>query len=155
MQMDREIKVAVLSCGHRARSVVRNLLKDSNNNVKVVSVFDPDDAIAKETVGIWEIDEPFYAPDYESAINFPGVEWVMVFSPNCFHKEQVLAAFAAGKHVFSEKPLATSISGTTSEKFPFSSSAAIIIPCDSMPQIFLGARLVTNTTFLPTISSGL
>ena len=110
MQMDREIKVAVLCCGHRARSVVKNLLKDSNNNVKVVSVFDPDDAIAKETVGTWEIDEPFYAPDYESAINFPGVEWVMVFSPNCFHKEQVLAAFAAGKHVFSEKPLATSIS---------------------------------------------
>lgn len=33
----------------------------------------------------------------------------MVFSPNCFHKEHILAAFRAGKHVFTEKPLATDI----------------------------------------------
>ena len=39
----------------------------------------------------------------------PGVEWAMVFSPNCFHAEQIIASFEAGKHVFTEKPLATSI----------------------------------------------
>jgi predicted dehydrogenase len=33
----------------------------------------------------------------------------MVFSPNANHKEHILAGFAAGKHVFTEKPLATSI----------------------------------------------
>ena len=108
--MDREIKVAVLGCGNRARSVVNRLLKDSNHNVKVASVFDPDMNVARETVKKWEIDEPFYAEDMQSAIDHPGVEWVMVFSPNCFHKEHILAAFKAGKHVFSEKPLATSIS---------------------------------------------
>ena len=43
------------------------------------------------------------------AINTPGVEWVMVFSPNVYHKQHVLEAFEAGKHVFSEKPLATTI----------------------------------------------
>jgi len=34
---------------------------------------------------------------------------VMIFSPNAFHKEHVLCAFDAGKHVFCEKPLATEI----------------------------------------------
>lgn len=39
----------------------------------------------------------------------PGVDWVMVFSPNAFHKQHILEGFAAGKNVFSEKPLATLI----------------------------------------------
>ena len=108
--MDREIKVAVLGCGNRSRGVVGRLLKDSNRNVKVVSIFDPDTEVAKEAVKKWETETPFFAADMQQAIDFPGVEWVMVFSPNCFHKEQILAAFKAGKHVFSEKPLATSIS---------------------------------------------
>lgn len=33
----------------------------------------------------------------------------MVFSPNAFHHDHILAAFKATKHVFAEKPLATSI----------------------------------------------
>ena len=51
-------------------------------------------------------------------------------------------------------PSATSFSGTTRERFPLSSSAARIIPSDRTPHRVTGFKLVTNTTFLPTISSG-
>ena len=46
---------------------------------------------------------------YDELLADPEVQWVIVASPNCFHKEHIVAAFEAGKHVFAEKPLATSI----------------------------------------------
>ena len=88
--MDKKINVAVIACGSRSRSVVRHLLEDSCGNVNISAVYDPDTEVAKGAVEKWEISEPFYAPDADSAINYPGVDWVMVFSPNSFHKEHIL-----------------------------------------------------------------
>jgi predicted dehydrogenase len=47
--------------------------------------------------------------DYRDLVKDPSIDWVMVGSWNCFHREHVLAAFEAGKNVFCEKPLATTI----------------------------------------------
>ncbi len=101
-------QVAVIGAGSRARGVVNTLLKDSDRQVKIISVYDPDREIAVKSAKCWE-ESPRICESYQAAIAVPGVEWVMVFSPNAFHKEHILAAFAAGKHVFSEKPLATTI----------------------------------------------
>jgi len=46
---------------------------------------------------------------YDELLADPEVEWMIVTSPNRFHKEHIIAAFEAGKHVFAEKPLAISI----------------------------------------------
>ena len=109
MSENKIINVAVLGCGSRGRGVTNNLLRDSKGNVKVMAVFDPDKAVAKETIEHWKQPDAKICDSYQEAIDFPGVDWVMVFSPNAFHKEQILAGFKAGKHVFSEKPLATAI----------------------------------------------
>lgn len=107
--MDKKIQVAVLACGNRSKSVVYNLLKDSNYNVNIAAVYDPDPQVEEDTLAHWKMTDAKRCSSYQEAINTPGVEWVMVFSPNVYHKEQVVAAFEAGKHVFSEKPLATTI----------------------------------------------
>ncbi len=110
--MKKEIKkigVAVLGCGLRSEGVVGRLLQASERKVKVVSVFDPDASEAERTLGIWQSLDARRCKSYKEAIAAPGVDWVMVFSPNAFHCEQVTAAFKAGKHVFSEKPLATTV----------------------------------------------
>ena len=104
----REVNIAVLGAGGRSQCIVANLLRDSNNKVKILSVFDPDKEVMAAAQERWQ-SEAKACDTYQEAIAVPGVEWVIVASPNAFHKEHILAAFAAGKHVFSEKPLATSI----------------------------------------------
>ena len=107
---EKKIKVAVIGAGSRARGVVSNLIRDSKENVEIAAAFDPDETVLRETVESWRhTGITKLCTSYQEAVATPGVEWVMVFSPNAFHKEHILAAFAAGKHVFSEKPLATSI----------------------------------------------
>jgi predicted dehydrogenase len=105
----KTINVAVIAAGGRGRGVTNNLLKDSNGNVKVVSVYDPDKKQCEKALKIWDSPDAVICDTYQDAINTPGVDWVMVFSPNAHHKEHILAGFAAGKNVFTEKPLATKI----------------------------------------------
>jgi predicted dehydrogenase len=107
--MEKKIRIAVLGCGERARTVIGHLLKDSARQVEVAAVFDPDASEMEFVKSTWETPDAVNCSDAQQAIDFPGVEWVMVFSPNAFHHDHILAAFKAGKHVFAEKPLATSI----------------------------------------------
>lgn len=109
MTKSGKIKVAVIGNGKRGRYVVGNLLRDSGRQVEIAAVYDPDVEQCRDVIGHWATPDAKICGSYAEAIAAPGVEWVMIFSPNAFHKEQILAAFAAGKHVFSEKPLATSI----------------------------------------------
>jgi predicted dehydrogenase len=107
--MEKKIKVAVLGCGRRSRKVVGNLLNDSGRQVELAALFDPDASEVDFAKAEWETPDAVACGSYRQAIDFPGVEWVMVFSPNAFHHDQILAAFEAGKHVFSEKPIGTTI----------------------------------------------
>lgn len=108
--MEKRFGVAVLGAGNRARYVVKNVLRDSGGAVRVVSAFDPDRTLLDETLRkIWGSSDALAASSAEEAIHAPGVDWVMVFSPNSCHRDHILAAFAAGKDVFAEKPLATTI----------------------------------------------
>lgn len=105
----KKIGVAVIGAGGRGRSVTRNLLRDSKGNVKVLSVYDPDKKMSVQALKDWSDNTIKVCNTYQQAINTPGVDWVLVFSPNSYHKAHILAGFKAGKHVFSEKPLATTI----------------------------------------------
>ena len=45
--------------------------------------------------------------DWRSLVADPDIDVVDITAPNALHKEMALAALAAGKHVYCEKPLAT------------------------------------------------
>ncbi len=111
--MEKKIKVAVVGCGVRALYVVDTLLKESKRMVEIVAIYDPSKESCDRVKAKWELKDGEYkiAQTYQEAINTEGVQWVMIFSPNVYHKEQILCAFDADKHVFTEKPLATSIEG--------------------------------------------
>ena len=46
--------------------------------------------------------------DWRDLIDDPDIEVIDIAAPNALHREMALAAIAAGKHVFCEKPLAAS-----------------------------------------------
>lgn len=46
--------------------------------------------------------------DWRAMVSDPAIDVVNITSPNALHKEMALAAIAAGKHVYCEKPLAPS-----------------------------------------------
>jgi predicted dehydrogenase len=46
--------------------------------------------------------------DFQDALDDPEVDAVVLVTPHSLHTEQIIAAAAAGKHVFSEKPFALS-----------------------------------------------
>jgi predicted dehydrogenase len=47
-----------------------------------------------------------WTTDWRAAVADPDVDVVSIVTPNWLHKEMALAALAAGKHVYCEKPLA-------------------------------------------------
>lgn len=47
--------------------------------------------------------------DYRELIDDPGIGVIAVSSPNVFHKEQLIAAIEAGKHIYCDKPVAASL----------------------------------------------
>lgn len=103
----KSIGIGVVGCGARIQTVIENLMH-ATSDVKIQALCDPNPH------SIFEIKEKFHAgaevyEDYDKLIQDSDVEWVFIGSWNCFHKDQILAAFRAGKHVFSEKPLALSV----------------------------------------------
>jgi predicted dehydrogenase len=52
---------------------------------------------------------PRVTTDWESVVADPGVDAVVVATPNALHAPQTIAALADGKHVLVEKPMSTTV----------------------------------------------
>lgn len=72
---------------------------------QIVDFFPDVAAAAAEKYGI-----PKSGKDYMEIIENPDIDAVWICSPSSLHKEQIVAAVRAGKHVFCEKPLALELS---------------------------------------------
>ena len=76
-------------------------------NIRVSSIYDPSaDSITRTRELFPEI---AIHESYNSLLAEPEIDWVMIGSWNSQHAEQAIQALEAGKHVFCEKPLATSL----------------------------------------------
>lgn len=53
----------------------------------------------------------FLTKDYRDLLNKDDIDAIAVLSPDYLHEEHVIAALQAGKHVYSEKPLAITVEG--------------------------------------------
>lgn len=93
--------VAVLGCGHWGKNLARNFAELG----ALAAVVDPNPAVAKTQSELHQVE----AMDVSTALA-ADVDGVVIAAPAERHCQLALDAFAAGKHVYVEKPLALSVS---------------------------------------------
>jgi predicted dehydrogenase len=101
------VRVGLIGAGQMGRVVAR-MVNEVSDEIEITSVYDPDpDAVAecRKLFG----DAFKTTSRFEDVLTDDAVDWVMVASMNKQHAEQTIAAFAAGKNVFCQKPLALSV----------------------------------------------
>src|SRR3954467_4080517 len=94
------IRAAVAGLGWWGKHIVRRM-RDSDA-LRVVAAIEANPALA----GFAAEHGLAFTADFAAVLRDPQIEAVILCTPHALHAEQVLAAAAAGKHVFCEKPLA-------------------------------------------------
>jgi predicted dehydrogenase len=110
---DDPIKIGIIGCGGRGVDAARNAVA-SSPNVKVVAVADVFENQAKGAANAFKVDadHTFWGFDaYKKVVAIPDVTYVILATPPGFRPVHFEAAVNAGKHVFSEKPVATDAAG--------------------------------------------
>lgn len=98
----KKVKVAVIGVGligYRHALCLKLYPK-----AELTAVCDIDRRRAEEVAGELSVPKTYY--DFESLVQDPEVDAVIVATPDHLHRDPVVAALEAGKHVLCEKPLA-------------------------------------------------
>ncbi len=103
----KSIGIGLIGCGAMGRVVAKELFKHIKKP-KVIGVFDPDKRSVQQCLKEFGGNVKVYG-DYQGLVKSGDIDWVMIASWNCYHREQVIASFGAGKNVFCQKPLATNL----------------------------------------------
>ena len=97
------IGIAVIGAGRAGMIHAANFRKNVPG-AKLAAIVDPVPEAREAALKALEI-ETAYA-DYRDALADDGIDAVVVVVPTAFHRDIVIAAAAAGKHVLCEKPMA-------------------------------------------------
>lgn len=104
-RVSRTLTMALVGCGAIARMHLP-AIREGAPAIRITAAVDPDPAraaaVAEETGA-----RPF--PSLDAALAAGGFDAVDLMLPHHLHEEVALQAFAAGKHVVLEKPIATSL----------------------------------------------
>jgi predicted dehydrogenase len=123
----KSIGVGLIGCGGRLSGVARRVTQTSPR-IKVVALCDTSRKSIANAKNRMELDyDPTVYKDHRDLVRNADVEWVMVGSWNCFHKEHVVAALRAGKHVFCEKPIATNLADCVAMKKAWKKSGRMFV----------------------------
>lgn len=108
LMQNKKVRIGAVGVGNRLVGVLRRLL-EADTRIELVAIADPDVESrehARKSLGLPGLE----VRELDAILEDESIEWLFIGSPNCFHPEQIIAGFNAGKHVFCEKPLATDIS---------------------------------------------
>jgi len=105
------IRLGLIGVGGRCSNLV-NASAKAKSNIEIKAIADPSEVNVKRMLGIigknWNNKPDVYSgeQDYKTKL-LPrdDLDAVLIATPCCWHAEMYLAAFAAGKHFYGEKPM--------------------------------------------------
>jgi predicted dehydrogenase len=100
-----KIKVAVIGLGAWGRDILNTLARTPQ--AEVVAICDNYPAFLKRSAALAPNAKP--VADYKALFDDKDIKAVVIATPTHAHKDLVLAALKAGKHVYCEAPLANTI----------------------------------------------
>ena len=103
---DGKLGICVIGSGRAGMIHARNFVQRVTR-ARLVALVDPQAPTLQEAKRELEIDTGY--ADYRQALADPRVDAVVVVTPTSLHREVVLAAARAGKHVLCEKPMAMNV----------------------------------------------
>jgi predicted dehydrogenase len=129
-----ELGVGLVGCGNVSGQYLPN--GPRLEGLRFVACADVDSAAAKRVAGQWGLQ----ACSPEALLGRDDVDVVLNLTPPDFHAEVALRAIGAGKHVYTEKPLATSVERGRAV-LDAAAAAGVLVGC--APDTFLGAGIQT------------
>ncbi len=100
------LNIAVVGCGYWGPNLIRNFSSLSGCNVKYACDSDHDRLAHMKTL----YNEIITTTEFDTIINDEYVDAVIIATPVSFHFDMARKCLNAGKHVFIEKPMASSAS---------------------------------------------
>jgi len=103
----KKLGIGIIGCGRHARTGHLPFFA-ANPNSKLIAVCSRKIGNAKRTAKQWKAEA--YYTDYRDLLKRVDIQAVSICNPVWLHKETVLAAADAGKHILCEKPMAVTSS---------------------------------------------
>jgi predicted dehydrogenase len=129
-----ELGVGLIGCGNVSSQYLPN--GPRLDGLRYVACADLDAAAAERAAAEWDL----AATTPDELIGRDDIDVVLCLTPPDTHADVALAAIAAGKHVYTEKPLATSVERARAV-LDAAAAAGVLVGC--APDTFLGAGIQT------------
>lgn len=100
---DRKIKVALIGCGRISKNHFGSIEKHADN-IELAAVCDTNRAVLAEMEKTYNV--PAYH-NYDELLTNSDADLIILCTPSGIHPAQTIAAAKAGRHVMTEKPMAT------------------------------------------------
>jgi predicted dehydrogenase len=109
------INIGVIGFGARSRSVIRLLLKQ-DPRLQLAGVYDIDPTAVERAQAEFKPIAMKVHASLDAIVHDPDIDWIVIGCWNRHHTAAAVAALDAGKNVFCEKPLATTLADCVAVK---------------------------------------
>jgi predicted dehydrogenase len=100
-------RIGILGYGSRISGVVHNVVRQAKGQVSVEAFYDRSGKARDRATA--DYPDIRVCNSTEELVGIDELDWIFIGSFNAAHHEHAIPAIHAGKHVFCEKPLATTL----------------------------------------------